>query len=144
MSAEIETLHKPFIRFLRDIGQPYSYSRPDRATGNIEGEADFMLHKDGRCLHIEMKDKNTPISKAQQARHAELAAAGCTVHVIRDLEAAVRLVGAWQGHRSIDVEVKRADAKLRKFGRNIFRQDKDGEFRFVRLATPDDITIPSI
>lgn len=98
MSAEVETLHVPFRRFLYGLkGIAYTYHRPDKPTGGTIGDADFILYGAGsRCLHIEFKDKDTPISAGQKKRHAELAAIGIHVHIIRDLSTAEMLVIEWQ------------------------------------------------
>lgn len=96
MSEEIQTLHVPFRKWLSaQPGIAFTYHRPDLATGGTLGDADYVCYKDGRCIHIEFKDKNTPISASQKTRHAELAAAGVKVHVIRSLDAAIELVNAW-------------------------------------------------
>lgn len=99
MSAEIKTLHVPFREWL-DTTQAgriaYAYHRPDKPTGGTKGDADFILYAQNRCLHLEMKDKDTAISTNQRQRHNELAKVGITVHVVRDLRVAVEMATAWR------------------------------------------------
>lgn len=142
MSAEIETLHRPFIAWLAKLrGQvAYTYHRPDRATGATLGDADFVLYcYPGRCLHIEMKDTKTTVSASQKKRHAELLQCGIVVHVCRDLDTAIRLVLAWRG---LDIESKPDGSEnptknLRVRGNSVFEL-RDGELYHVRVATNND------
>ena len=96
MSAEIATLHVPFREFLRRGKYAYTYHRPDRPTGATLGDADFILYCANRVLMIEFKDKETKVSKVQVQRHAELAATGTIVHILRELPAAITLVTEWR------------------------------------------------
>lgn len=95
MSAEIETLHLPFKKFLETSRIPYTYHRPDMPTGATRGDADFILYRGSLALHIEFKDKETRISTDQKKRHAELAAAGVKVHILRSLQIAIETVYHW-------------------------------------------------
>ena len=96
MSAEIATLHVPFREFLEREKFAHTYHRPDRATGATPGDADFILYCANRVLMIEFKDKETKVSAAQVKRHAELAETGTTVHILRELPAAMALATEWR------------------------------------------------
>jgi hypothetical protein len=144
MSAEIETLHRPFAAWLTKLrGQvAYTYHRSDKPTGATLGDADFVLYAASRCLHIEFKDKETRISPAQVKRHAELAAVGVTVHILRDLDAAIALALEWR--RTLGMAGQLATGKpalpernLRIFGNSVLEY-RDGSLHHVRVATPED------
>jgi hypothetical protein len=95
MSGEIETLHRPFARYLREQGLYFLNSRSDCPSTIIEGHADFtIIHRSGVLL-IEFKDVGGSLSSEQKKRKAELAATGTKVHVLRDLQTAIDLVTAW-------------------------------------------------
>jgi len=94
--SEVKTLHIPFAKWLREAGVAFTYHRPDRATGATIGDPDFVLYRSGRVLMIEFKGPKTRISAGQLKRHAELAANGCPVHVIREIGIALGLVIAWK------------------------------------------------
>src|SRR4051812_13093020 len=93
--SEIKTLHEPFMRWLKDMRLPYTRSRSDMATTGQCGDADFMVHHQGRCLMIEFKTKEGKLSAGQVKRHAQLKEAGCPVYVVRDLEPAMLLTREW-------------------------------------------------
>jgi hypothetical protein len=96
MSGEIETLHRPFARYLREQGLYFITSRCDEPSTIREGHADFTILRNGHALLIEFKRaKEGRLSKAQKECIAELEATGTTVHVIRDLQTAIDLVTAW-------------------------------------------------
>lgn len=97
MSAEIETLHRPYRDWLVKYGVCFTYHRPDRPTGATLGDADFILYNSNRVLHVEFKDKLTRVSAVQKARHAELLRAGCVVHICRSLDHALRITQEWLG-----------------------------------------------
>ena len=142
MSAEIETLHKPFIAWLAKLkGQvAYTYHRPDKPTGATLGDADFVLYcPSSRVLMIEFKDKETKVSASQKKRHAELLQCGIVVHICRDLDSAIRLVLAWRG-LSADEKPSRSEVlthNLRVRGNGVFEY-RDGALHHVRVATNDD------
>lgn len=140
MSAEIETLHKPFRAWLEKLtGQvAYTHHRADRATGATLGDADFVLYSTGRCLHIEFKDKETHISAAQKKRHAELARCGTCVHIIRDLQAAINLTLEWRSQVGTVAPVEaKPTHDLRVRGNAVFEY-RDGQLYHVRVATEND------
>lgn len=97
MSAEIETLHKPFRAWLDKYGVCYTYHRPDKLTGATLGDADFICYNSNRVLMLEFKDKETRVSNVQKKRHAELLRAGCVVHICRTLSKAMVLTTEWLG-----------------------------------------------
>jgi len=141
--SEVRTLHEPFRRWLTEQRIAFTYHRPDRATGATLGDPDFVLYQLGKCLMIEFKGVKTPISASQKKRHAELAAAGCTVHVIRDLGAAIALVDAWRG---MHAETTPAVAAVRnrsmiRIGNGVWRDEGNG-YTLLRAVTPEDAGIP--
>lgn len=99
MSAEIQILHVPFRRELDKLRGiiAYTYHRPDAPTGGTLGDADFVIYGAGsRVLMIEFKDKETKISPTQKDRHAELAAVGIKVHIVREISIAMELLSSWR------------------------------------------------
>ncbi len=146
--SEVSTLHDPFRQWLKRAGICYTYSRADRAPGAvIPGDADFMIHRNGRCLHIEMKLEKGVLSAAQKKRHAELFAAGCQVHVIRDLKKATELVVEWLDSmtiRPIEVTNRKSDECI--LGASVYKCDptRKAGFTFVRKATVLDFNLPQM
>lgn len=102
--SEVSTLHVPFGSFLRSAGIPYTYHNPTRPTGATLGDADYLIHWQGRCLHIEFKDKDTKVSATQERRHAELMRAGCRVFICRTLNDAIELTKAWKSGMEIKAD----------------------------------------
>lgn len=147
MSAEIETLHVPFLSFLDGLkpGVEYTYHRPDRPTGSTLGDPDVFIFSRNSVLFIELKDKETRISKSQTDRHAVIEAAGCHVHICRSLEHAQTLVTQWRD--SIGQVPERTPVAQRKrlcrLGGFIY---EDGPTGYVQLrkATADDVGIPGL
>lgn len=144
MSAEIDTLHRPFIRFLATTsGLAYTYHRPDQATGTTLGDADFAIYAQGRVLFIEFKDKETKVSKVQKERHADLLAIGCRVHVIRDLQPAIDLVLEWTRMAPELPTSPVVPTALWRWGDGVFRHENGG-YRQIRIATPADANLPNL
>lgn len=146
-NSEIETLHQPFQKWLATAGLVYDYSNPYRRTGAaFRGGADFTIHRNGRALMIEFKDKNTEVSSDQIKRHAELLAQGCQVHVIRDLQAAVTLTVQWLSAMDLPIApvVERAKGDLCTLNSNVFRRDGRGGWSRLRAATNEDAILPQM
>lgn len=144
MSAEIETLHRPFQQWLKSEGIPYVCARSDRESTIAAGHPDFTLLSQGRALLIEFKDKEGRLSKDQEDRIAELERAGCKVHVVRNLAIAIELATAWRSTLgTILIPEKKAEPEgnLVRFGGAIFRHE-NGRMAHVRPATPADSCIP--
>lgn len=149
MSAEIDTLHLPFIAFLKKAGLPYVNARSDRESTIAEGHPDFTILKGGRALLIEFKDKGQ-LSAKQKRRIAELEESGNKVHVLRELPAAYRLVTEWAN--PIEVmpvatgTLAKVNAGLVRFGRAVYARDqKSGALSRVRTATEQDVlNIPEL
>ncbi len=92
-----------------------------------------------RCLHLEFKGEKGKLRPAQVRRIAELERAGNTVHVIRDLGAAIELAIEWR--RQIGTTYTPPPAapgpELVIFGRSVF-EDRGGQLHRVREAREDD------
>lgn len=147
MSAEIETLHLPFIAFLKTAGLPYVNARSDRESTIAAGHPDFTILKSGRSLLIEFKDKGGKLSPDQKRRIAELEKAGNKVHVLRDLAQAERLVVEWSNPIEPIVLTPLAvqTAGLVRFGQAVYeRNEKTGALTRVRTATGADSMIPEL
>lgn len=143
MSAEIKTLHVPFRKWLNEqVGVAYTYHRTDRATGATVGDADFSLYAGGRVLFIEMKDKATKVSAGQKRRHAELAAVGCVVHIVREIGVAIELATEWRRQIGTNYTTPSRTAgvtggELVIFGRSVF-EDRGGQLHKIREVTEAD------
>lgn len=145
MSAEIETLHRPFEKWLRAEGIPFVRARSDRESTIAAGHPDFTLLAQGRVLLIEFKDKDGgKVSKEQEDRAEELEKAGCKVHILRDLGVAIELTQAWRSTLGsiLISEAPKQTANLVRFGAAIFERDPSGRLAHVRIATPADSSIP--
>lgn len=137
---EIETLHRPFAQFLRGKGIEFINARSDRESTIAPGWPDFtLIHPQRPVLLIEFKDKEGKVSSAQRECHASLAAAGFTVHVVRDLGIAIELVTQWLS------TVGATPAPRHALGIHIRQQGSHGDFvcdgagTTLRRATLDDI-----
>lgn len=146
MSEEIDTLHVPFARFLREKGIPFINPRPDVESTIAEGHPDFTLLCLGKSLMIEFKTKDGTPSKIQNRRKAELEAAGNTVHLVRSLAVAVELVTAWHGTLGeVLAKPAKPEGDLVRFGNSIFRKAPGGRLAHVRIATtPADFQLPAL
>lgn len=90
-------IHRAFEVWLRaQTGLAYTTSRMDRASTIRRGDPDFFIFTGGRVLMIEIKTEKGRIARAQTERHAQLAACGCHVYVVRSIESAIELVTAWK------------------------------------------------
>lgn len=130
MSAEIETLHKPFAAFLRSKELKFINPRPDRESTIGIGWPDFtILHPQRPAILIEFKDKGK-LSPAQKECHQSLAAAGYRVHVIRSLQIAIETVYHWLS----DV---RTEAPIATVGALLIKQIGDkGDYVVSGAGTP--------
>ena len=77
--SEIETLHRPFAKWLDAEGILYVTPRSDRESTIAQGHPDFTLLAGGSALLIEFKVKDGKLSKEQKARIEALHATGCRV-----------------------------------------------------------------
>lgn len=146
-SSEIETLHRPFQQWLATAGLVYDYSNPYRRTGAaFPGGADFTIHRNGRALMIEMKDKNTPLSADQVKRHNDLGEQGCQVHIIRELQAAITLTVQWLSAMDLPVApvVERSKGDLCTLNASVFKRDGRGGWSRLRAATNADAVLPQM
>lgn len=89
-------LQEAFCAWLRTEGLPFFVQRMDKAATGTKGWPDITVVENNRVLLIEMKFGKGRLSTDQVFRHAELARAGCRVHVVRDIAAAIELVQAWR------------------------------------------------
>lgn len=88
-------LQDAIAKWLKEQGIPFYRARMDKESTGPVGWPDFGIFKNGKCLFIETKFEKGPVSKDQKKCHAELAAAGCKVHVTRDLAVTIELIRAW-------------------------------------------------
>lgn len=140
MSAEIETLHKPFIRWLKQERLPYIRARSDRPSTIGVGVHDFTVFYGNRSLCIEFKDA-APLTKKQVQWITDMKAVGSTVHVIRDIGVACALVNEWRS--TIAPVMPTAQEVLFRFKNGVFRHGPRGAER-VRLATGADMGLPTL
>ncbi len=127
MSAEIETLHKPFRKWLDGQSDfAYTYHRPDKPTGSTLGDADFIIYgSSSRCLHLEFKDKETRVTAIQTARHERLKSIGQLVFVLRDLTSAIEIIEAWREGRVSNAQSKPGARRIIVHGRT-WQECRDG------------------
>lgn len=145
--SEIRNLHEPFIAWLKTLPVVFRRSRSDTRTSEAPGEPDFSIFRGPMALHIEFKTEKGPISKAQKKRHAEYAAAGATVHVIRRMEDAQTLVTQWlETLKRWGVDQPKAkgpEEELRINGDWVWRKTNVGFVRY-RRATDADLGLPRL
>lgn len=104
-------MQEAFCQWLRSEGLPFFRQRMDRAATGTVGWPDFTVCLSNRVLLIETKFGKGKLSTAQVFCHAELARAGCRVHVVRNLSAACELVSAWRQQRE-DLRIPGENLKL--------------------------------
>jgi len=152
-NVEIDTLHTPFANFLEGQGIPFVRARWDQKSGIALGHPDFTILSHGRNLLIEFKTKEKGLSADQKRRIAVLEASGNTVHVLRDLDKAVRLVVEWRNSMGPPDCNKHASGhngngharpgNLVRFGAGVFQRDPTtGALSRVRTATAEDLLLP--
>lgn len=113
-----------FDRWLRSEGILFRRDRMDKATTCMRGWPDFEIIAGGRTLFIELKTEKGSLSRDQQSAHAKFSKAGYTVHVIRDIAAAVELVQQW---RSTLGEPREPGMRTTLFGGFRFDVTKNGQ-----------------
>lgn len=144
MREEIDTLHTPFAKWLRDEAIPFIRARDDTESTIAAGHPDFTLLCKGKQLMIEFKTKDGKTSKDQVDRKAELEKAGNTVHLVRSLPVAIELTTAWRGTLGeVLAMAPKPESSLVRFGHAIYRR-VNGRLEHVRRATPADDSIPAL
>lgn len=145
MSAEIETLHVPFAKFLREQRIAFIRARSDKPSTIPKGWPDFsVIHPRLGALLIEFKYKDGVLSKDQKECHAVLQSVGFRVNVIRDIGTAVELVLAWKSGIKENLLTPEEAQTLRRHGGSIWKKEPSGSYRQVRLETERDSHIPKL
>jgi len=98
-------LQQDFSDWLTKNGLPHFRQRMDKRTTGTLGWPDFTICHNGRVLLIEAKFEKGSLRKSQNERRAELDAAGCHVHVLRDLQSAINVVNEWRSQGADRVPV---------------------------------------
>lgn len=146
MSAEIETLHVPFKKFLKGERIPYVNPRSDCESTIEEGHPDFTLFLGNHTFLIEFKTDKGTLTAAQIRRKAELERAGNTVHVVRDIGVACELTLEWRRQLGAVLAAAAAQApqpsaaergELVLFGAKVMRLE-GAVMNEVRFATEQD------
>lgn len=84
---EIEKLHKPTAKWLRERGIPFIHNRSDQRSTATEGAPDFTIAVgQGRTVFIEYKTKTGKLSPKQQEWHFLARRVGVEVYVFRSME----------------------------------------------------------
>ena len=93
---EIKELHGPFSQWLNLNQIPYVHANPRKASTIRPGWPDYVCFGGSplgiKALFIEFKTPTGRLSADQERVHGELWAAGCRVHIVTDLAAAIALV----------------------------------------------------
>lgn len=91
-SKEIEELHYPIIRWLRDHRIPFAHNRTDMESTAGNGVPDFIFPYRGKVLFVECKTKTGKLSTEQLAWKMGAEQQGQCVHVIRTMDEFYTLV----------------------------------------------------
>ena len=136
MSAEIDTLHTPFIKFLRAEGLPYIRARSDRQSTIAKGAQDFTVFFGPYSLAIEFKTKGSDLDPDQKKWRESMQRVGAQVYVLRSLSDAVELVQSWRSTIAERWTTPNAaeGEKLRTFFNAVCREVKPGVYEKVRTA----------
>lgn len=96
--GEVDTLHTPFAKWLRDLGIESIHARSDMESTITPGWPDFtILFPDRPALMIEFKMPKTGKESADQERvRLRLTAKGYKSFVVRELSAAIEIVNEWR------------------------------------------------
>ena len=89
---EIESLHRPAIKWFTEQGIAFVYNRPDRASTATPGAPDIIAFPRDSVLLIEFKTREGKLSEAQRDWHFLAQRAGHEVHVIRSMAQFLTLV----------------------------------------------------
>lgn len=143
MNQEVDTLHVPFLRHLREQGIEYIYARPDKESSIAKGWPDVtVLSPTSAPLCIEFKDKETgKVTPDQKTVHDRLKSKGFLVFVVRDLATAIELVTAW---REFGPKIGEAQQATKELGIHIRNVPGYGDWVFsnnmrIRQATISDL-----
>lgn len=138
MSAEVKTLHMPFIKFLRSQGLPYIRARSDRQSTIAKGAHDFtVIFGHAPALCIEFKDKGS-LTKDQKDWIDSCARAGVKVHVVRELSVAVELVNHFRQQREDHLPVP-SEVRRQFFGVD-WRETPNGWVKITKISPNADIS----
>jgi Holliday junction resolvase len=142
---EVEHIHRPFIKWLKERGIPYVNARSDVPSTIAKGHPDFVIGVNGRCLYIEVKTSSGKLSKEQIEYIEFLRSVNNPVIVCRSLEECVTAVQSWlnlmPAISAPAKEVPKDELRLMQWKHGItlvVRPDRDG-FTTVRQATPTDL-----
>ncbi len=89
---EIDDLHAPFEKWLKDNRVPYIHFNPVRRTGVNVSHPDFTILWMGGNVSIEFKTPTGKLSQKQEARIKYLEASGNQVFVCRSVEEAIQAI----------------------------------------------------
>lgn len=145
--SEVNDLHVPFIKFLKEQGIEYLRTRSDKRSTVEQGWPDFtLMHPNRGPLLIEFKqEKNSYLSAEQKKVHARLEAKSFRPLVIRSMDKAVEAVMAWQAISGPARGVSEHGWPLYRFRDGVFERDpSSGNCFRIRKATPEDVAIPHI
>ena len=131
--ANESEFHRAFEKFLRSRGMVFVTSRMDKASTIACGDPDYLIVANSRCLCLELKTEKGRLSPAQLARHAEYAANGTKVHVLRDLQSAIELVTHWHATLPPGYDPHKPRPVLRTFG-NVTYEERDGILHRIKKS----------
>ncbi len=84
VTDEVEQLHKPIIKWLREHDWPFFYGNPTKRTGRTLGEPDFVVcAPKGIVILVECKTEKGQLTKEQDKLRKRLAVLGHHVWIIR-------------------------------------------------------------
>lgn len=89
---EIEKLHGPILKWLKDNKVPHYHARPDQESGLTKGAPDFAVFLPGKTILIECKTVEGKLSVDQLAWKMMAEQNGFTVHVVRSMDEFYALV----------------------------------------------------
>ena len=90
---EVAELHEPIIRWCKQVGVPYQYTRPDKKTRGVVGAPDFFIAWCGAIYAIECKAEGGELSPAQNVWMRQAKDHRVEVYVISTMREFYALVG---------------------------------------------------
>lgn len=89
---EIEKLHGPILKWLKDNKVPHYHARPDQESGLTKGAPDFAVFLRQKTILIECKTVKGKLSVDQNAWKMMAEKEGFTVHIVTSMDAFHALV----------------------------------------------------
>ena len=90
--TEVDNLHAPALKWLKEHGLAYSYNRPDKRSTATPGAPDLAVCSPGGTVWIEFKTRTGKLSEDQQTWHFLAKRQGVEVQTVRNFDDFLRVM----------------------------------------------------